>query len=121
MTLEREFERIVIKSENDYENNKSYGNMPESINLKYWYKDDVVKKLSILKHHIFGSQAENEVVDFFKVCFSLASRKASNQRNSIYKIYRMSDDISDVLNQIHLLILRKYVRGIFIGWKSILP
>ena len=30
--------------------------------------------------------------DFFKICFSLVTRKVSFQKNSIYKIYRMKQE-----------------------------
>jgi len=89
-SLQAEYERIMTKAKMDYENGKSYDNAPKTINLKFWYKADVLTKLTILKHHIFDSQAGNDIIDFFKVCFSLTSRKASNQRNSIYKIYRIN-------------------------------
>lgn len=92
MRIEKEFEKIMIKSKIDYERKKFYDNAPKSINLKFWYKNDVLKKLTILKHHIIDSKMDNDIKDFFKVCLSLVSRKASNQRNSIYKIYRMSQD-----------------------------
>ncbi len=89
-SLHEEYERLITKSKMDYENGKSYNNTPKSINLKFWYKEDVLAKLAILKHHIFNSSTKKDITDFFKVCFSLASRKASNQRNSIYKIYRIN-------------------------------
>ncbi len=94
-SLQAEYERIMTKAKLDYENGKSYDNAPKSINLKFWYKADVLTKLTILKHHIFDSQTENKIIDFFKVCFSLSSRKASNQRNSIYKIYRIDKNDLD--------------------------
>ena len=92
--LEKRFNEILTKSKSDYNDKTHYDNSPksESLNLKFWYKPDVIKKLEILKHHIFNLDDSKSVIDFFKVCFSLTSRKASNQRNSIYKIYRMSNE-----------------------------
>ncbi len=98
--LEKRFNEIITKSESDYTGKVRYNNSPksESLNLKFWYKPDVIKKLEILKHHIFNLDDSKSIIDFFKVCFSLTSRKASNQRNSIYKIYRMSKEQMDSFN-----------------------
>jgi len=89
--LQKTFEKILTESKKDYSKKKRYDTAPKSksLNLKFWYKRDVSYKLKILKHHIFGLKTQKPTKDFFKVCFSLTSRKASNQRNSIYKIYRM--------------------------------
>jgi len=96
MKIQKEFEKIILKSKVDYERKKFYDNAPKSIRLEFWYKKDVLEKLTILKHHITNPSIEKDIADFFKVCFSLVSRRASNQRNSIYKIYRMSKD--DLVN-----------------------
>jgi len=89
--LQKTFEKILTQSKKDYSAKKRYNTAPKSksLNLEFWYKKDVTYKLKILKHHIFGLKTQKSTKDFFKVCFSLTSRKASNQRNSIYKIYRM--------------------------------
>lgn len=86
--LQKTFEEILAKAQSDYSKKIRYDNTPKSFNLSFWYKPDVSYKLSILKHHIFSLDKSKTVQDFFKVCFSLTSRKASNQRNGIYKIYR---------------------------------
>jgi hypothetical protein len=94
--LQKTYEKVISKSQSDYENKVRYNNAPESKSLKldFWYKKDILEKLQILKNHIFALKDE-DTKDFFKICFSLTSRKASNQRNSIYKIYRMSSDDLD--------------------------
>ena len=91
--LQKTFETILSKSQNDHSKKTRYDTAPKSksLDLSFWYKPDVIYKLEILKHHIFGLE-KSVVKDFFKVCFSLTSRKASNQRNSIYKIYRMDKE-----------------------------
>jgi len=93
-TLQKTYDAIMVKSKRDYTKNAIYDTMPKSksLNLQFWYKPDVSYKLSILKHHIFDLDAPKTITDFFKVCFSLTSRNASNQRNSIYKIYRMNKE-----------------------------
>jgi len=88
--LKKTFDIILSKSQNDYSRKIKYRTAPKSksLDLPFWYKPNVKYKLEILKHHIFELE-ESTIKDFFKICFSLTSRKASNQRNSIYKIYRM--------------------------------
>jgi hypothetical protein len=88
--LQKTYEKLITKAKTDHENKILYDNAPSKyLNLSFWYKNDVVEKLTILKHHIF-ELADDNIRDFFKICFSLTVRKASNQRNSIYKIYRIS-------------------------------
>ena len=41
---------------------------------------------------------KSDIVDFFKVCFSSSARKASNQRNGVYKNYRMSKEKLETFN-----------------------
>jgi len=93
-TLQKIFEKIITESQNDYSKKVLHDTAPKSksLNLPFWYKKDVTYKLEILKHYIFDLNASQSTKDFFKVCFSLASRKASNQRNGIYKIYRMNKE-----------------------------
>lgn len=97
--LQKTYEILVSRSKSDFANKIRYDNAPKSksLNLDFWYKKDVLEKLQILKHHIFELKDEN-VRDFFKICFSLTSRRASNQRNSIYKIYRMSPETLKTFN-----------------------
>jgi len=85
------FDEIISKSLNDFKKKKFHDEVAptsKSLNLKFWYSKDVITRLQILKYHIFQIDSK-DTKDFFKVCFSLTSRKASYQRNSIYKIYRM--------------------------------
>lgn len=91
--LQRAYVKIAANSVSDYTSEMDYQNEPKSksLNLNFWYDKDVIKKLQILKHHIFAI-SDKDIRDFFKVCFSLTSRKASYQRNSIYKIYRISQE-----------------------------
>ena len=92
--LNKIYEEIIGKSKGDY-TIKQYHEETKptsgSLNLEFWYKPNVIKKLQILKYHIFNIE-DKKVRDFFKICFSLASRKASYQRNSIYKIYRINKE-----------------------------
>lgn len=96
--LKKTYEKIILNSKSDLVDKVRYDNAPKSMNLSFWYKPDVIHKLEILKHHIFALNEPPTIANFFKVCFSLASRKASNQRNSIYKIYRMNEGKLDQFN-----------------------
>ena len=96
--LKKTYEQVISNSKSDFAEKVQYDNAPGSINLPFWYKPDVISKLGILKHHIFSLNESPAITNFFKVCFSLTSRKASNQRNSIYKIYRMNKEKLDKFN-----------------------
>ena len=96
--LQKTFDEILAKSQSDYTKKIRYDNAPKTMNLSFWYKLDVSYKLSILKHYIFELDTAKTIQDFFKVCFSLTSRKASNQRNGIYKIYRKNKEKLDKFN-----------------------
>ena len=90
--LSRIYEKIISKSREDYKNKDFHPEMApqsKSLDLKFWYKPEVLRKLQILKFHIFKSSCDKDTRNFFKICFSLASRKTSNQRNGMYKIYRI--------------------------------
>jgi len=96
--LETTFNQIILDSKKDKENKKKYDNAPNFLltkpkekTLKFWYQDDALRDLQILKNHVFLTK-DKKTRDFFKICFSLATRKVSFQKNSIYKIYRMKPD-----------------------------
>lgn len=92
--LSRIYEKVISKAKKDYKNKDFHPEMApqsKSLDLKFWYRPDVLRKLQILKFHIFKSSNKEER-SFFKICFSLASRKASNQRNGMYKIYRIGSE-----------------------------
>jgi DNA modification methylase len=99
-TLQKTYESIISEAKKDYSKNKTRNTAPKSksLDLEFWYKSDVAYKLSILKHHILEPEKPKAITDFFKVCFSLTSRNASNQRNSIYKIYRMDKEKLEQFN-----------------------
>ena len=96
--LETTFNQIILDSKKDKKNKIEYDNAPNFLpkkpkekSLKFWYQDDALRDLQILKNHVFLIKDE-KTRDFFKICFSLATRKVSFQKNSIYKIYRMKPD-----------------------------
>ena len=89
--LEETCQEIIKKSKLDSQKNTKYDNSPEKLDLNFWYPSDARKKLPILKNHVFQIQNKN-LRNFFKICFSLTSRRVSYQKNSIYKIYRMKPE-----------------------------
>ena len=96
--LETTFNQIILDSKKDKKNKIEYDNAPNFLpkkpkekSLKFWYQNDTLRDLQILKNHVFLTKDE-KTRDFFKICFSLATRKVSFQKNSIYKIYRMKPD-----------------------------
>ena len=96
--LETTFNQIILDSKKDKKNKIEYDNAPNFLpkkpkekSLKFWYQDDALRDLQILKNHVFLTK-DKKTRDFFKICFSLATRKVSFQKNSIYKIYRMKPD-----------------------------
>ena len=96
--LETTFNKIILDSKKDKKNKIEYDNAPNFLpkkpkekSLKFWYQDDALRDLQILKNHVFLTK-DKKTRDFFKICFSLTTRKVSFQKNSIYKIYRMKPD-----------------------------
>ena len=96
--LETTFNQIILDSKKDKKNKIEYDNAPNFLpkkpkekSLKFWYQNDTLRDLQILKNHVFLTK-DKKTRDFFKICFSLTTRKVSFQKNSIYKIYRMKPD-----------------------------
>jgi len=99
--LESTFNQIISDSKKDKKNEIEYDNAPNFLprkakkpkekSLKFWYRVPVSRDLQILKNHIFLIK-DKKISNFFKICFSLTTRRTSFQKNSIYKIYRMQQD-----------------------------
>ena len=90
--------KILSNSARDYlGSNYHLECSPNRLDVENWYKPDTVKILTTLKHHIFKIKDE-DVKDFFKICFSLTIRKSSYQRNGAWKIHRMSNSDRELFN-----------------------
>jgi len=88
--LVRALDKITLKAAADCSKQICYSDdMPELLDLETWYKPSLLNALAALRHHVFQIRDLN-VRDFFKICFSLTSRKVSYQRNGSWKIHRMS-------------------------------
>lgn len=96
--LETTFKQILLNSKKDKQEKITYDNAPnftsrksKKDNLNFWYPVKNSNDLQILKNHVFLIK-DKQISNFFKICFSLTTRRVSFQKNSIYKIYRMQDD-----------------------------
>ena len=69
--------------------------LPELTNKEFWFSEDVLNKLGIIKHYI-DSILDEHVRMFFHVPFSETVRECSYTRNSEFKLYRMKKE--DMLN-----------------------
>jgi DNA modification methylase len=61
--------------------------IPSIKNVSFWFKPEAIRGLSIIKEQLESLRVEQEILDFFKACFSLTVRKASNIRNGQFKLY----------------------------------
>lgn len=70
--------------------NKNTRNLedPNFFNIDFWFKPNVIKKLSIIKKWI--SEIEDEDIrDFFKMVFAETVRRTSNTKNGEFKLVRL--------------------------------
>lgn len=87
-----EMKEVLNRTNNDLRHGlKHKAVLPESYNLEDWFDAKTLQILAILKHSI-NSIKDSNMRDFFKICLSLTVRKSSYQRNSAWKIHRMSND-----------------------------
>ena len=62
-------------------------------NIDYWFKPYIIKELAIIKNQIDETFSKDEDIhDFFKICFSATVREVSGTRKGEYKLYRMPKD-----------------------------
>lgn len=62
---------------------------PEFSILRSWFREKNIVELSKLRAFVFSIEDE-DVRDFFKVCFSEVTRSVSETRNGEFKLYRMA-------------------------------
>jgi len=74
-----------------FNNTTGSANIPKFDNIEFWFKPKVIERLAILKSEI-NKIKDQDVKDFFLVCFSETVRDVSNTRNSEFKLYRMEKD-----------------------------
>lgn len=64
-------------------------------NIDFWFSQQVIENLNLLKHFIYEIKNEN-IRNFFLVPFSETVRECSYTRNNEFKLYRMKSE--DILN-----------------------
>ncbi|MCR6691415.1 MAG: DNA methyltransferase [archaeon YNP-LCB-003-016] len=57
-------------------------------NISYWFKPQVAKELTIIRHFLDGVE-DSDLYHFFATCFSVTVREVSNLRTDEFKIYRL--------------------------------
>lgn len=65
---------------------------PDIPKLDFWFKKTVTNKLKVIKKYLWDLENQSfgqEVVNFFKLCFSITVRKVSNNRQGEFKVYRL--------------------------------
>ncbi|MFX1588731.1 MAG: DNA methyltransferase [Promethearchaeota archaeon] len=70
-------------------NSNFIGNIPNFMNINYWFSKDVQLKLSIIKDSL-DKIDDLSIKNFFKVAFSETVREGSWTKNSEFKLLRMS-------------------------------
>lgn len=60
---------------------------PKIKRLGFWFKPEAIHELCIIKENLELLKEQKDIYDFFRVCFSLSVRKASNIRNGEFKLY----------------------------------
>lgn len=77
------------------ENNYKKLTLPDITNIEFWFSEDVLNNLNIIKHFITQIADEN-LKRFFLLPFSETVRECSYTRNNEFKLYRMKSE--DILN-----------------------
>lgn len=82
-------------------------NKPTFKNMEFWFKENIVNELQIIKNNIYQVQKEEDIKDFLWVAFSNTVRYVSNTRNSEFKLYRMTKENLEKWDPDVLMIFKK--------------
>ncbi|WP_104747992.1 modification methylase [Helicobacter cetorum] len=77
------------------ENNLNQLKNAKITNIDFWFSQQVIKKLNLLKYFIYQVRDDN-LRNFFLIPFSTTIRECSYTRNNEFKLYRMKSE--DILN-----------------------
>lgn len=83
-------ENLLSDIKRDKDRNSFYP-PPQIPNLTYWFKEEAIQDLSIIKHHLFLITNE-DIVTFLKAIFSRVVREVSNTRGGEYKLFRLPSE-----------------------------
>ncbi|MDI6788516.1 MAG: site-specific DNA-methyltransferase, partial [Planctomycetota bacterium] len=78
---------------NDYQHSKNI-EPPQFYNIEFWFSKPVIKDLTRLRQAILNISEEN-IRNFFMVCFSEVVRIVSYTRHSEFKLFRSPDKLTD--------------------------
>lgn len=82
----------------------------EDLRLDFWFKPDVIERLSVLK--AFLGKIDPEVLPLFEVSFSETVRESSNTRNSEFKLYRYAaKQLGEFTPDVYGIMLKKLARN----------
>ncbi|MCF7798485.1 site-specific DNA-methyltransferase [Candidatus Woesearchaeota archaeon] len=73
---------------------KSNISKPNFFNIEFWFKEDVITDLAVIKECI-NSIKDKDIRDFFLIAFSETVRNVSYTRNREFKLYRMNQKMMD--------------------------
>lgn len=73
------------------ENNLNKLKLPHITNADFWFSQEVLKNLKILRHFIYQSQPE-PIRNFLLLPFSESVRECSFTRNNEFKLYKMKSE-----------------------------
>lgn len=80
--LDREAKRIL----EDIKSTNRMFKLPQIPNMQHWFTETAARDLSIIKHFVYEIDNE-DIRDFFKICFSSIIRKSSNADDQSQKTY----------------------------------
>ena len=77
IAIARNFEKVKVERPAFYEE------------IKYWFKDYVIDDLALIRHILESEIKDEQILEFFKVCFSNTVRLVSGTRKGEFKLYRI--------------------------------
>lgn len=80
--------------------------------VDFWFKPHVIKELAKLRKAVFKI-TDPDVLDFFKICFSITVRKSSNVRTREFKLYKRSpEELETYSPDVHAIFIANVNKGI---------
>lgn len=95
--------------------------IPDVYNIEFWFPENAIKYLSIIKYLIFKINNE-KVRNFFLVPFSETVRECSYTRNGEFKLFRMKEEDRKKFNpDVYGVFSNKLSKAIFVYEKYYYP
>lgn len=80
-----------------HEGNYKISNLPDFDRIDFWFKEEVIISLQLIKNCI-NEFIEDDLKTFFMAAFSETVRHVSNTRNNEFKLYRMAPEKLEIWN-----------------------